>query len=204
MVKNMTAKTRIYLIRHGEVEGAGIPRYNGHADVALSERGVAQYHELKGRFAGVNITACYTSDLTRTSTGAEILAGHLGVDTMRERNLRELNIGIWEGMTWQELMEKYPAEWQARLDDIVNYRVPEGENLLDLRQRVIPVIERIVARHQGEEVLVVGHGGVNRVILLEAIGAPLSALFNIEQNYCCLNVIDYFADGKTVVKLLNG
>ena len=68
----------------------------------------------------------------------------------------------------------------------------------------MPVIDGIVARHRGEEVLVVGHGGVNRVILLNAIGAPLSALFNIEQHYACLNIIDYYADGKAVVKLLNG
>ena len=200
----MTPKTRIYLIRHGEVVGAGTPRYNGHADVGLTERGVAQYHELKGRFDGARIAACYTSDLTRCTTGAGILGGHFGVEPVRDSNLRELNIGIWEGMTWQELMATYPVEWQARLDDIVHYRVTEGENLLDLESRVMPVIDGIVERHRGEEVLLVAHGGVNRVILLNAIGAPLSALFNIEQRYACLNIIDYYGDGKTVVKLLNG
>jgi alpha-ribazole phosphatase len=51
---------------------------------------------------------------------------------------------------------------------------------------------------------VVAHGGANRVVLLNAIGAPLSALFNIEQSYCGLNIIDYFEDGNRVVKLLNG
>jgi alpha-ribazole phosphatase len=200
----VTEKTRIYLIRHGEVEGAGTPRYNGHADVALSERGVAQYHGLKERFNGARISACYTSDLTRCMTGAEILGSHLGVTPIRERNLRELHIGIWERMTWEEIIARYPAEWQARLDDIVNYRVPRGENLLDLRARVMPVIEGIVGRHRGKEVLVVGHGGVNRVILLAAIGAPLAALFNIEQKYCAFNIIDYYVDGKTVVTLMNG
>jgi alpha-ribazole phosphatase len=200
----MTEKTRIYLIRHGEVEGAGTPRYNGHADVSLTPRGIEQYHGLKERFADAQITACYTSDLTRCVRGAEILGRHLGVEPVRERNLRELDIGAWEGMTWTELRERYPSEWQARLDDIVNYRVPRGENLVDLRDRVMPVIDRITARHRGEEVLVVAHGGANRVILLDAIGAPLSALFNIEQHYCCLNIIDYYEDGKSVVKLLNG
>ncbi len=200
----MTEKTRIYLIRHGEVEGAGTPRYNGHADVALSERGVAQYHGLKERFGDARISACYTSDLTRCVTGAEILGHHLGVTPVRERNLRELHIGIWERMTWAEIKASYPAEWQARLDDVVNYRVPRGENLLDLRARVMPVIDGIVGRHRGEDVLVVGHGGVNRVVLLEAIGAPLAALFNIEQKYCAVNIIDYYADGKTVVMLMNG
>jgi alpha-ribazole phosphatase len=200
----MTPKTRIYLIRHGEVAGSGAPRYNGHADVPLSEHGVAQYHRLKERFAEARISACYTSDLSRCVIGAEILGRHLGVEPVRERNLRELNIGIWEGKSWAELMEEYPLEWQARLADIVNYRVPQGENLMDLQGRIMPVIDGIVARHRGEEALVVAHGGANRVILLNAIGAPLSALFNIEQDYCCLNIIDYYADGKTVVKLLNG
>lgn len=200
----MTSKTRIYLIRHGEVEGAGTPRYNGHGDVPLTSRGVAQYHQIKESFAGARVAACYTSDLTRCVTGAEILGAHLGVEPVRERSLRELDIGAWEGMTWAELRTKYPVEWQARLNDIVGYRVPRGENLLDLQSRVMPFVAQVVVRHQGEEVLVVAHGGTNRVILLNAIGAPISAFFNIEQNYACLNIIDYYADGKTVVKLLNG
>ncbi|SNB46989.1 alpha-ribazole phosphatase [Geobacter sp. DSM 9736] len=200
----MTEKTRLYLIRHGEVEGAGTPRYNGHADVCLSERGVAMYHDLKPRFAGSRVAACYSSDLTRCRVGADILGAHLGCIPTAERDLRELNIGVWEGMTWGDIIERYPKEWQARLNDIVNYRVPQGENLLDLQARSLPVVERIVRQHRGEEVLVVGHGGLNRVILLNAIGAPLTSFFNIEQTYCCLNIIDYYADGKTVVTLLNG
>jgi alpha-ribazole phosphatase len=200
----MTSKTRIYLIRHGEVEGAGTPRYNGHADVSLSPRGVAQYHQLKERFAEARIAACYTSDLSRCTVGAEIIGSHLGVTPVRERGLRELDIGVWEGKTWAELQADYPDEWRARLADIVNYRVPRGENLLDLQGRIMPVIDGIVARHRGEEALVVAHGGANRVVLLNAIGAPLAALFNIEQSYGCLNIIDYYADGMSVVKLLNG
>jgi alpha-ribazole phosphatase len=200
----MTEKTRIYLIRHGEVEGSGTPRYNGHADVSLTERGRGQYNLLRERLAEAKITACYTSDLSRCTWGADLMGEHFGWKPARNSNLRELDIGIWEGLTWAELKERYPEEWQARLADIVNYRVPGGENLLDLQGRIIPVINDIVARHRGEEALVVAHGGANRVILLNAIGAPLSALFNIEQNYGCLNIIDYYADGKAVVKLLNG
>jgi alpha-ribazole phosphatase len=200
----MTSKTRLYLIRHGEVEGAGTSRYNGHADVSLTALGKAQYARMQERLAETNITACYTSDLKRCRWGADLLSAGLGIEPVRKPNLRELDIGIWEGMTWTELMGKYPEEWRARLADIVNYRVPGGENLIDLQGRIMPVINGIVERHRGEEVLVVAHGGVNRVVLLNAVGAPLSALFNIEQTYCCLNIIDYYADGKTVIKLLNG
>ncbi len=82
--------------------------------------------------------------------------------------------------------------------------MPGGETLLDLAARLRPALRRILDRHPGEEVLVVGHGGVNRVILLDAIGAPLDRLFHIEQNYGCYNIIDYSPDGTAVVKLLNG
>jgi len=200
----MVSRTRIYLIRHGEVVGFETPSYNGHADVALTERGVAQYHQLKERLADAGITACYSSDLSRCVTGARIICGGMEIEPVLKSELRELNIGIWEGMTWNEIARQYPDQWQARLDNLVNYRVPGGENLLDLAARALPLLRRIVATHRGENVLVVGHGGMNRVLLLDAIGAPLSALFNIEQRYACVNIVDYYEDGKAVVNLLNG
>ncbi|HWI40098.1 MAG TPA: histidine phosphatase family protein, partial [Verrucomicrobiae bacterium] len=180
------------------------PRYNGHRDVPLSDRGVAQYHALKPRLAGLPISACYTSDLVRSRTGGEIFAAHLGVEHLVDPSLREMSVGDWEGKTWDELMRDHPEQWRERLSDIVNYRTPGGENVLDVQARVMPVIRGIVQRHSGSEVLVVAHGAVNRIILLNAIGAPLSTLFNIEQSYGCMNIIDYYADGKSVVKLLNG
>jgi alpha-ribazole phosphatase len=200
----VTPATRIYLIRHGQVEGFDQPRYNGQADVALTDVGVEQYHQLKDRLADARISACYASDLGRCVAGAGIICQKFGIDPVFRRELRELNIGIWEGLTWTEIKERWPEEWQARLNDLVNYRVPQGENILDVEGRVMPVIREIIERHEGQEVLVVGHGGVNRVVLLNAIGAPLAAMFNIEQTYGCLNIIDYYADGRATVKLLNG
>lgn len=200
----MTRKTRIYLLRHGEVIGAGTPRYNGHADVGLTEYGITQYHDLRERLSACTITACYSSDLSRCVIGAEIICEQFGIRPTLRKELRELNIGIWEGMTWAEIIEKYPLEWEARLADIVNYRVPEGECLLDLAQRAVPALKEIVAAHRGENILVVGHGGMNRTLLLDAIGAPLACLFNIEQKYGCLNIIDWYEDGKRTVALLNG
>lgn len=200
----MTSKTGIFLIRHGQVVTHEKRTYNGHADVGLTEFGISQYHELRERLAKEGITACYSSDLSRCVIGAKIICEQFGITPRLDPRLRELNIGIWEGMTWEEIIEKYPEEWHGRLADIVNYRVPGGENLIDLAGRCLPALKDIVAAHRGENVLVVGHGGMNRVLLLDAIGAPLSALFNIEQKYGCLNVIDFFDDGNLTVSLLNG
>jgi alpha-ribazole phosphatase len=200
----MTPHTRIHLIRHGQVVGHDQKRYNGQTDVALTDLGVEQYHRLKERLAGTPISACYTSDLTRCVTGANIICGQFSIDPVRRSELRELNIGIWEGLTWQEIQTNWPEEWQARLADLVHFRVTQGENLLEVEARVMPVIDEIVERHKGQELLVVGHGGVNRIVLLNAIGAPLAGMFNIEQTYGCYNIIDYYADGRATVKLLNG
>ena len=200
----MTPRTRIHLIRHGQVAGYDQKRYNGQTDVALTDIGIEQYHHLKERLSDTPISACYTSDLTRCVSGANIICEQFGIEPVRRSELRELNIGIWEGLTWQEIKATWPEEWQARLADLVNYRVAQGENLLEVEARVMPVINEIVERHKGQELLVVGHGGVNRVVLLNAIGAPLVRMFNIEQNYGCYNIIDYYADNNVTVKLLNG
>jgi alpha-ribazole phosphatase len=200
----MTPHTRIHLIRHGQVVGHEQKRYNGQFDVALTDLGVEQYHRLKERLADTPISACYTSDLTRCVTGANIICEQFGIEPVRRRELRELNIGVWEGLTWQEIKASWPEEWQARLADLVHHRVAQGENLLEVEARVMPVIREIVERHEGQELLVVGHGGVNRIVLLNAIGAPLSRMFSIEQTYGCYNIIDYYSDDKVTVKLLNG
>ena len=199
----MTPHTRIHLIRHGQVVGHEQKRYNGQADVALTDLGVEQYHRLKERLANAPISACYTSDLTRCVTGADIICRQFDIEPVRRRELRELNIGVWEGLPWQEIQANWPEEWQARLADLVNYRVPQGENLLDVQARVMLVVGEIIERHKGQELLLVGHGGVNRIVLLNAIGAPLAGMFNIEQNFGCYNIIDYYADGRATVKLLN-
>lgn len=200
----MTSGTRIYLVRHGEITGSGEFRYNGQADIPLTPRGIEQYRLLAERLMEKPIAACYSSDLSRCMRGADILCSPRGIRPVPRRELRELSFGAWEGLTWTELAQRFPEQWQARMNDMVGYRVPGGENLLDLRDRVLPAIREIVERHRGEEVLVVGHGGVNRLVLLDALGAPPSSMFRFEQDFGCLNIIDWYADGNPVVKLLNG
>ena len=199
----MDSVTRVHLIRHGQVTGFEQRRYNGHADVALTPYGVEQYHLLKNKLAERPLTACYASDLTRCRIGAEIIAGSRGITPVFDSALRELNIGEWEGLTWQEIQERWPEAWIDRQKDLVNYRVPGGENLLDVHARLMPAFYKIVERHRGEEILVVGHGGVNRIVLLELLGSPLANMFKLEQNYGCHNLIEFYADGRWTVKLVN-
>jgi alpha-ribazole phosphatase/probable phosphoglycerate mutase len=197
-------RTRIYLTRHGQVEGHEEKRYNGQGEVELTAQGFAQMGLLQMRLQSKDISAVYSSDLGRCREGAQLIAQPHDLRPVLREDLRELHIGHWEGKTWKELQSLYPAEWQARLDDIVHYQVPGGENLLAMAMRVRTALAEIVAAHPGEDVVVVGHGGVNRVILLDAIGAPLDRLFHLEHDFGSLNIIDHKDDVSSVVKLMNG
>ncbi|SHJ10807.1 alpha-ribazole phosphatase [Malonomonas rubra DSM 5091] len=196
--------TRIHLLRHGQVEGFEQKRYNGQGDVQLTDLGRQQSAAFAGRFQHKKLTAIYSSDLLRCRTAADQIAILQEVKPIFKAELRELHIGDWEGQTWGQLQKNYPELWQARLDDIVNVAPPGGESLVQLAERVRPAIKGIITAHPGGEIVVVGHGGVNRVILLDAIGAPLERMFHIEQDYGCHNIIEYFTDGIAVVKKLNG
>jgi len=196
--------TSLYLVRHGQVEGFEEKRYNGQGDVPLTAAGQAQFGLLQLRLQNKEIRAVYSSDLSRCLEGARTLGEPFGLEPVAVPELRELDIGAWEGQTWEELQHENPEEWQARLADIVNYQVPGGESLMGMAERVREALQPIIDRHPGEAILLVAHGGVNRVILLDAIGAPLDRLFNIEQDFGCLNHIDYYPDGRAVVKLING
>jgi alpha-ribazole phosphatase/probable phosphoglycerate mutase len=197
-------ETRLFLLRHGEVEGHDEPRYNGQQDVALTPRGRNHYRQLVERLRSRPVQAVYSSDLARCFEGAEILANAHGLVPIALQGLRELHAGEWEGRPWSELQARYPKEWQARLDDIVHYRIPGGENLLDLRQRARSAIAEIIARHAGQEVIVVAHGGINRILLLDALDAPLERILSLSQFYGCMNILDYGASGRVTVQLLNG
>ena len=197
-------RTRLHLVRHGEVEGFEEKRYNGQSDVNLTAKGAAQLGFLQMRIRKLPIAAFYCSDLTRCVEGAKLLAAGYQLQPVEMPDLREIDAGDWQGMTWDEILKKHPKLWKRRLKDIANIPFPNGENLLDVAKRVRPVIQELTERHQGVEIVVVAHGGVNRIILLDAIGAPLESLFSIEQDFGCLNSIDYYADGNSVVRLLNG
>ncbi|MBI5469505.1 MAG: histidine phosphatase family protein [Deltaproteobacteria bacterium] len=196
--------TRVYLIRHGQVVNHHEYRYNGHSDVDITPTGVLQMNRLADFLSTHPIEAMYSSDLQRAVKGARIISKDLGIEPVKVHALRELHLGRWEGLTREEASERFPEEAGFRFKDLATGKVKGGESLLDLRERVLPALKEIIERHRGKKLCIVAHGGVNRVILAEAMGLPIENFFRIEQDYGCLNIIDYFDDGAEVVKLLNG
>jgi len=203
-VAEQVLKTRLHLLRHGQVCGFEARRYNGQADVALTALGIEQSRAYAEALKETSLAAVYSSDLSRSLYGAGLIAADRDLVSIQDLRFRELHIGDWEGLRWEEIQRRWPGEWQARLADLVHVAPPGGESLLQMAARARQALAELLERHQGEEIALVAHGGVNRVILLDAIGAPLTQMFHIEQSYGCRNIIDYFVDGFTTVQLLNG
>ncbi len=196
---------RLYLVRHGEAANVtdGVFRYNGHIDVAVSPRGTRQIEKVAQYLRGKAISAVYSSDLQRARSGAEAIARHHGLSVQALSEFREIKMGVWEGLTYEEIQQRYPDEVERKFSEFVRYRVPGGENLIDVQNRVIPRIRALVRVHKGQEIVLVGHGGMNMVLLCDAMNLKLDNFFRITQGNACLNIIDYF-DELAVVRLMNG
>ncbi len=199
-------RTRIYLIRHGQVEDYEQRRFHGQNDVGLSDYGRRQYDRLARRLleARVDVEAVYASDLTRAKVGGRVLSGILDRPLTLLPELREINFGLWEGLDYQQIKAGWADEFEARYQDFYNHRPPEGETLAEMDARVWAALMGLVERHRHRSVLVVAHSAVNRVILCRVLGLGPEHLFALDQDYGCLNVIDFFDDGRSLVKLLNG
>ncbi len=200
----MNRVSRVYLVRHGQVYGyENFPVY-GHTDVELTEVGILQTEHLAATLRLTNLNAIYSSDLKRSVTGARIIARHHDVPLHVMPELREMQFGDWEGLSLSEIRQRFPEELDKRKADLLNYRIPgNGESIGELSERIIACFRKILEQQAGSDFLLVGHGAVNRIILCDALGLDLARLFGIQQDYGCLNIIDYLPD-STVIRLMNG
>ncbi len=187
----------IYLVRHGEMQSPVGKSYIGQSDPPLSAKGIVQAQRLAQELENVRPTAIWCSDLQRSWRTAEIIAERQSIRPQVRSDLREISLGQWEGLAFEEVRRVFPAEYEARGQDIVGYRPPGGENLADLSQRVIAAFAEVVALAAGD-VLIVGHAGVNRAILCHILGMPLQNLFRLGQDYGCLNLVSHDESGYRV------
>ena len=139
--------TILLLVRHGETDWNAERRYQGHADVPLNDRGIEQARELAEELAGQRIDAIYASDLSRARMTAEIVGARLGVPVVTDPDLREIDVGAVEGLTFEE--SRAFDGWQ-------------GEPKEEHAARIMRAVTRIVDGHPDGRVLVVTHGGSMR------------------------------------------
>ncbi|MBF0555445.1 MAG: histidine phosphatase family protein [Nitrospirae bacterium] len=178
-------------------------RYKGHIDVPLSDEGIRQAKRLAEFIRNLDAPIrIFCSDLSRAVKTAETIGQPFGITPVPLKGLRERHFGAWEGMTFDEIKAAYPKEFTSWARDPMSFSPVGGESTMDVSLRVLPVFYDLIKDRGDETIAVVAHGGVNRVILCDILGIPLTHIFRVEQDFICLNIIDFY-DGVPVVKLLN-
>ena len=184
-------RTRVILVRHGEVEDAWRGRLYGCHDVGLSPNGEREARTAAERVRRTELARVVSSGLRRTRFGAERIAEGRAVEALEDPEPREIDRGVWVGLRPHETEGGW-TRWHAAPD---RERAPRGESLTDLAARVLPRIAHHAAAAAGDTIAVVAHSWVVRVTACHALGLPLSRAARLTVPTGSLAVVDWPFEG---------
>jgi broad specificity phosphatase PhoE len=195
---------RLLLVRHGQTAwnlGAGPERFRGRTDLPLDATGEAQAEGVGRRLATAEIAAIYASPLLRARQTAAPLAGRLGLPVQPHDGLLDINYGLWQGLTQEEVATAYPELhrlWRTRPERV---RFPGGESLADVRDRLCTLLGQLAEVHPGQTVVLVGHQIVNKVLVCALLNLELDNIDRIGQEPAALNVFEQQRDRWDLLSL---
>ncbi len=196
---------RLYLVRHGATANnwARPPRLQGRrTDPELSEEGHQQARQTGLALADLPIGAVYSSPLLRARQTARAIAEPHGLPVEVVQDLIEVDVGLWEGRSWNEIEKTDPEAYRLFTLDAGVHPYLGGENLGTVQARVIPALKELMADNLGRLIVAVGHNCVNRAYLAHLLAMPLAKYRSIPQDNCGLNLLRY-RDGQVKPVTIN-
>jgi ribonuclease H / adenosylcobalamin/alpha-ribazole phosphatase len=190
------------LLRHGQTPMSVQKRYAGRTDAPLTEVGAQQAAAAAKRLASAGLGVIVTSPLLRTVQTAQAVAAVTGATLVTDDGFRETDFGAWEGLTFAEVRERWPAEISAWLAD-PDVAPPGGESFTDVSARVTEALDRVLAARAGQTVLIVSHVTPIKMLVAAALLAPPAALYRMHLDVAALCEIDWYADGPAVLRSFN-
>jgi broad specificity phosphatase PhoE len=190
------------LLRHGQTPMSVQKRYAGRSDVPLTDTGVQQAAAAAKRLASAGVGVIVTSPLLRAVRTAQEIAAVTGAAVVTDEGFRETDFGAWEGLTFAEVRERWPAEMTAWLADPA-VAPPGGESFTEVSQRVTEALHRVLARWERQTILIVSHVTPIKTLVGAALLAPPPALFRMHLDVAALCEIDWYADGPAVLRSFN-
>jgi broad specificity phosphatase PhoE len=172
----------LLFIRHAETDLAG--RFCGHSDPPVNKRGLRQIEELIERLRTESIDAVYTSDLSRSLTTADAIGRVFGLSPIKVPELREIDFGEWEGLSWQQIESHdqfYARGWSEAYPDLP---APGGEPFDAFQSRVLCEVKHLLAKTSQRHTAVVTHAGVMRVVLRSLCGFEEQEAWERTKTYC--------------------
>ncbi len=196
--------TRVYMVRHGATELTAEDRFAGSTDVTLSAEGRGQVAALAVRLEGETLDAVYTSPLRRTVETAELLAAPHGLEPTIEPGLSEIDYGRWEGLRRTEVQSRFGEEYELWQEDPLTIAPRNGESGINVLNRALPVIRRIVEAHRHRTVAIVSHKGTNRLLISSLMGFDVRGYRDrLDQSPAGLSILDFMSESRARLRLLN-
>ena len=190
------------LLRHGQTPMSVQKRYAGRSDTPLTDVGVQQAAAAAKRLASAGLGAIVTSPLLRAVQTAREVAAVTGAAVVTDDGFRETDFGAWEGLTFAEVRERWPAELATWLAD-PQVAPPGGESFTDVSARVTAALHRLLTARAGQTVLIVSHVTPIKTLVAAALLAPPAALYRMHLDVAALSEIDWYPDGPAVLRSFN-
>lgn len=198
----MISPTRLFLLRHGEVETRYHRIFGGRIDMELSPRGHEQARALADYLAGTHFNSIYASPMKRAQQTLTPLAAQKGMTATTLAGLREVDFGDWTGLSWQQVHERFGVSAFDWLEKLESGQVPGAESGPQYRGRIEPCLKQILSDCPGQTVAVVCHGGVIRMLLSLLLELPLPKLAHFDIEYASVTVVEQ-RPHRSEVELLN-
>jgi probable phosphoglycerate mutase len=201
---DLGAATTTYLLRHGETAYTAAKRFSGSGgeDPPLTDVGRRQAEAAARALLPAGVEAILSSPVRRARQTADVVAAALGLPVREAEGFRECAFGEWDGHTFAEVKQGWPAELAAWLGSTA-VRPPGGESFDEVERRVRRARDQLVARYAGRTVLVVSHVTPVKMLVRLALGAPATALYRMEMSPASLTEIAWYADGNASLRRFN-
>jgi len=189
--------TEIILVRHGQTAWNVAEVFRGRLDIELDETGLKQAELLAEYLSHRKLEDVYSSPLRRAVQTAEAVARHHGLTIEISPRLNDIDFGEWQGLSREEVITKYSELYSAWMTTPHRVRMPSGENLDEVRQRVVALVNEVVEKHEAA-VALVSHRVVNKVLICALLGLDNSHFWDIRLDTCGVTTFD-FTDGRFVL-----
>ena len=193
---------KLILVRHALTVDNQKSRLSGHIDSSISEEGKEQIDKITNYLKDFDIDKIYTTTSSRTKDTVKKLSELKSIEIIEKESLIEISFGDFEGLTFDEIKDKYPKEFQDMIEKGYEYKYPNGESLIDSYYRVCIELDNIISNNDDRTILICSHGGTIRNIITYLISNSYKYHWNFKIDNGSVTILEV-QDGFTVITAMN-
>ncbi len=194
--------TKLILVRHGETEWNRVERFRGRYDIPLNQMGQSQAEKVAKYIAAYwKPVGVYSSPLNRAVKTAEAIARVNQINVQLHPQLIDIDYGDWQGLNPEEVRSQWTEQAEKWYQHPDRAEIPNGETLAQVQQRAMQAVDEICSRHPMQDVVLVSHTVVNRLMLLAMLGTGLHRFWHLRQEPCAINVVEFTNQDFVIVSI---